>query len=138
MTRQTCSGTTCYVLFTPFLADRQRGPGTSATVSLPRQLLIAAEQTLFGQRKVRLPVNGGLQKGGDAPLLSPLIRARDGRILPFGYTIITLLCECWGFTVRRGGTDSDNYIRRVCVCLCCLVATFPLATAERVGPALLI
>lgn len=112
----------------PFVSPHG-GPGASATVSLPRQLLIAAEQTLFGQRKVRLPVNGGLQKGGDAPLLSPLIRARDGCILPFGYTIITLLCECWGFTLRRGGTDSDNYIRHVCVSL------LPLATAERVSPA---
>lgn len=90
---------------------------------------------------MRLPVNAGLQKGGDTLLLSPLIRARDGCILPFGYTIITLLCERRGFTLRRGGTGADNYIRDVClfsVRVRRLVATFPLAAAERVSPELMI
>lgn len=68
-------------------------------------------QILFGQWKVRLLLNAGLQNGANTPLLSPLIRARVGCILPFGYTIITLL---W-LHFESEGTGADNYIRHVCL-----------------------
>lgn len=67
------------------------------------------------RERCALPPN--LQRGADARLLSPLIRTRDGRILPFGYRIITLLCERRGFALRQGGTEPLTIIL-VCLLPC--------------------
>lgn len=44
------------------------------------------------------------QRCAGAPLLSAVIRAGHGGIVPLGYSIITVLCERRGLALRRGGT----------------------------------
>lgn len=72
------------------------------------------------------PLNAGLQKGGNTPLLSPLIRARVGCILPFG--IHDNYPSPWtpGLHFEPGEGWTLTIILGMCVfASSCLVATFP-------------